>query len=183
MRFSSAHGKSLTCWVLVKNLPSNKPRWYSDSRTEAGPACPSFVDFSKRCASVGCILLFVLVSFLQWPLLGSVPVVWEGSRWRVRRSLLHGWPRTPWFGPLLQTYASSSGAGFELFKSGPQQNRHTQMEIAGEEIGSPAPPDFSCKENRTFWINELCEAVGGLPICSSFSKLSLFLNCMVGKCF
>lgn len=43
--------------------------------------------------------------------------------------------------------------------------------------------DFKCKENRTFWINELFEAVGGLPICSSFAKLNLFSELSGGKIF
>lgn len=57
------------------------------------------------------------------------------------------------------------------------------MEIGEEEIGFFAPWDFKCKENRTFWINELFEAVGGLPICSSFTKLNLFSELSGGKLF
>lgn len=43
--------------------------------------------------------------------------------------------------------------------------------------------DSKCKENRTFWINELFEAVGGLPIRSSFTKLNLFFELFGGKIF
>lgn len=57
------------------------------------------------------------------------------------------------------------------------------MEIEEEEIGFFSPRDFKCKENRTFWINELFEAVGGLSICSSFTKLNLFSELSGGEIF
>lgn len=74
------------------------------------------------------------------------------------------WSRMPWFWPRAPWYTPPARDGFELFRAGPQQKRRTYMEMGEEESGCFFPSwDFKCKENRTFWINGLFEAVGVSP--------------------